>query len=190
MYLPPDLTDALQPIDAGYGRSLRCAIGGGLLDNWWLMADANMEAWEGAMKPAERHVLMSKLVADATEETVKCDDLRIGSFGSFIRTGQLITKDESDDNHIRPQGLSKPIVISREQLGDDESEFATLEHAVSPEEQERGLTTEDMAIVGGVDESEIGADDIVADDSDDSDNDAEDDEPIRQMVARVQSKSN
>jgi hypothetical protein len=36
-FLPSDLTEAVQPIDAGYGRSIRCCIGD-LLDSW-LMED-------------------------------------------------------------------------------------------------------------------------------------------------------
>jgi len=43
-FLPPNFTDALQPIDAAYGRALRCAICR-LLDQW-LMDDENMESLE------------------------------------------------------------------------------------------------------------------------------------------------
>ena len=43
-FLPPNVTESLQAIDAGYGRSMRCAIGR-LLDKW-LMDEDNMALWE------------------------------------------------------------------------------------------------------------------------------------------------
>ena len=41
---PPSVTESLRPIDAGYGRSIRCAVGR-LLDRW-LMDDENLASWE------------------------------------------------------------------------------------------------------------------------------------------------
>jgi hypothetical protein len=39
-FLPSNLTEAVQPIDAGYGKSVRCCIGNLLVA--WLMVDDNM----------------------------------------------------------------------------------------------------------------------------------------------------
>jgi hypothetical protein len=160
-YLPPNLTDALQPIDAAYGRSLRCAIGR-LLDQW-LMDDENMEAWETSMSPAQRRVLMSKLVADATEEVLSNDDMRVGC---FERTGMNMTKAPSidDDSKIRPQGFTKNVEIDPKYLDEEynEAEFVNENNAVDNEEIETGWTAEDMEINQGDDD--IGDNDVVVDD--------------------------
>ena len=107
-FLPPNVTESLQAIDAGYGWSMRCAIGR-LLDKW-LMDEDNMALWEdeGGMIPGDRRVLMSKLVAAANEEVLKNDKMRIGC---FERTGMLMTLDGSDDDKIRPQGLTITVVV-------------------------------------------------------------------------------
>ena len=57
--LPPTVTEAIQAIDAGYGRSVRCAVGR-LLDSWLLDGD-NMERWESptGLTAAERRILIS-----------------------------------------------------------------------------------------------------------------------------------
>lgn len=59
--LPPSVTESLQPIDAGYERSLRCAVGR-LLDNW-LIDEDNMALWEDevGMTTAARRVLISSV---------------------------------------------------------------------------------------------------------------------------------
>jgi len=55
-----------------------------------------MEAWETSMSPAQtRRVLMSKLVADATEELLSNDEMRVGC---FERTGMNLTKAPSIDD--------------------------------------------------------------------------------------------
>ena len=51
---------------------------------------------------------MSRLVALANDETLKNDKMRIGC---FERTGMLMTLDGSDDDKIRPQGLTIPVVV-------------------------------------------------------------------------------
>ena len=52
VYFPPNMTEMVQPIDAGYGRSLRCAIGREL--DAWLMDAANLLKWESKMSAMER----------------------------------------------------------------------------------------------------------------------------------------
>jgi hypothetical protein len=87
---------------------MRCAIGR-LLDKWLLDED-NLALWEdeAGMVPGDRRVLMSRFVALANEETLKNDKMRIGC---FERTGMLMTLDGSDDDKIRPQGLTIPVVV-------------------------------------------------------------------------------
>eukprot|EP00557_Chaetoceros_sp_GSL56_P004565 CAMPEP_0176502490 /NCGR_PEP_ID=MMETSP0200_2-20121128/14783_1 /TAXON_ID=947934 /ORGANISM="Chaetoceros sp., Strain GSL56" /LENGTH=154 /DNA_ID=CAMNT_0017901569 /DNA_START=512 /DNA_END=974 /DNA_ORIENTATION=- len=106
-------TDALQPIDAAYGRSLRCAIGR-LLDQWLLMDDENMEAWETSMSPAQtRRVLMSKLVADATEELLSNDEMRVGC---FERTGMNLTKYYLHEEYNEAEFINENNAVENEEI--------------------------------------------------------------------------
>ena len=104
---PPSVTEAIQPIDAGYGRSVRCAIGR-LLDEWLMKSD-NLELWEAGMTAGQRRVLISNFVAKANEEALQNDSARISC---FRRCGVLLTMDGSDDDLIKPQGCTKlPVTI-------------------------------------------------------------------------------
>jgi hypothetical protein len=93
---------------------MRCAIGR-LLDKWLLDED-NLALWEdeAGMVPGDRRVLMSRLVALANDEVLKNEKMRIGC---FQRTGMLMTLDGSDDDKIRPQGLTIPV---------DDDDFNTI----------------------------------------------------------------
>ena len=93
--LPPQVTEAIQPIDAGYGRSMRCSIGR-LLDDW-LMLEDNLRDWEEGMTAAQRRVLITRLVSAANKEVLENDVMRVGC---FKRTGCLLTLDGSDDDLI------------------------------------------------------------------------------------------
>jgi len=57
------MTKMVQPADAGYGRSLRSAIGREL--DAWLMDGQNLLKWEAKMTAMERRILMTHLVARA-----------------------------------------------------------------------------------------------------------------------------
>jgi hypothetical protein len=167
-FLPADLTEAVQPIDAGYGRSVRCCIGN-LLDSW-LMEDENMDRWESGMKPAERRILISTFVDLATTMTLKKDDMRIGC---FTRTGCLMTADGSDDDQIRPQALTKKVIIDKRCLSSQEIiDFfggETMDD-VSNETVEEGLTRDDTEIHLTLQAGEINdATDYVIDEDDDED---------------------
>jgi len=138
--LPPSVTEAMQAIDAGYGRSLRAAIGR-LLDSW-LMNDTNMDKWEGGMTAAERRILTSNLVATANKEVLEADHNRTGC---FFRTGMNLTLDGSDDDKIKLQGCTEyPIKVP--ELIDLASMQDTPAETVSPEEQDGEITEEDEAI--------------------------------------------
>ena len=54
-YFPPNMTNFIQPIDAGLGRSVRIAIGN-YLDLWLMDAD-NMERWESKLTAGERRII-------------------------------------------------------------------------------------------------------------------------------------
>jgi hypothetical protein len=112
-YFPPAMTEIVQPIDAGYGRSLRCQLGN-LLDIW-LMNEANLEKWETKMNAMERRVLVSYLTAEANDKmlTQQMDAVRIGC---FERTGCLITHqvDAEKDKLIKPQGVTIKFTIPTE----------------------------------------------------------------------------
>jgi hypothetical protein len=81
-----EASKSMQAIDAGYGWSMRCAIGH-LFDKW-LVDEQNMALWEddAGMVPGYQQVLISTLVAQANEELLKNDKMRIGC---FERAGML-----------------------------------------------------------------------------------------------------
>jgi DDE superfamily endonuclease./Tc5 transposase DNA-binding domain. len=118
-YFPPNMTNVLQPIDAGIGRSLRTFIGHQL--DAWLMSDDNLALWEATMTAPERRILMSKFVGEAMRMLMadKNDSVRVGS---FERTGCLITllAHKEFDDKIKPQGIKEgsysiPVEDSRQQ---------------------------------------------------------------------------
>jgi hypothetical protein len=149
--LPPNITESLQPIDAAYGRSLRLAIGR-LLDQW-LMIDDNLQSWEGKMKASERRVLMTNLVAAATEECLKNDDMRVGC---FQRTGCLMELHKAaSDDLIKPQGVKSKIVIP-----DQPTNIETTTPVPNESEgtHESAIEAEDATILEG--DAHIGDNDI------------------------------
>ena len=89
----------VQPIDAGCGRSVHCAISH-LLDEWLMKLD-NLEMWEAGMTAEQCRVLISNFVAKANEEALQNDSARISC---FRRCGVLLTTDDLEDGLIKPQG--------------------------------------------------------------------------------------
>lgn len=65
IYFPPNITEMVQSIDVGYGRSLLSAIGRDL--DKWLMNGGNLLRWEGKMTATERQVLVTHLEARAND---------------------------------------------------------------------------------------------------------------------------
>ena len=58
------MTNIVQPIDAGTGRSLRslrCAIG--RASDEWLLVNENLKKWESKMTAGERRILITWWVA-------------------------------------------------------------------------------------------------------------------------------
>ena len=152
LFFPPCCTEAVQPIDAGYGRSIRCCIGR-LLDAW-LMESDHMELWEKGMTAGERRVLISNFVAVANQEVLEKDDSRVSC---FRRCGNMLTLDGSDDDLIKPQGCSKlPIKIPELiDLTLDDNINNPID-VVTPEDLEFGITDEDIAIHMGDTEDGFG----------------------------------
>ena len=99
---PPNVTEAIQPIDTGYGQSMRCAIGR-LLDNW-LMESDNLEVRERGSTASECRILISNFVAAANDEVMKNESSRISC---FRRCGVLLTLYGTGDVLIKPQGCRK-----------------------------------------------------------------------------------
>ena len=56
-YLPNNMTEVVQQIDAGYGRSLRCNMGNVL--DIWLMSEEDLSKWEGKITAAYRGILVT-----------------------------------------------------------------------------------------------------------------------------------
>ena len=64
-----------QIIDACYGRSPRYDVGR-VLDKW-LTKEENMDKWEGKITTSERRVLIDHLVANANDEALCNNRMRI-----------------------------------------------------------------------------------------------------------------
>ena len=66
--MPAGCTDEVQPIDAGYGRRLKDAVGQQL--DMWLEHGENVAKWDSiGLTASERHVLLARWLAAAIEET-------------------------------------------------------------------------------------------------------------------------
>ena len=64
-YFPPNMTNFIQPIDAGLGRSVRIKIGHALDE--WLMDAENLEMWESKISASERKIVTPKFIGTANE---------------------------------------------------------------------------------------------------------------------------
>jgi len=155
---PANCTQSIQPLDAAFGRSLRCSVGR-KLDEWLINAD-NLAKWEEGMSAKERRVLIANIVAAAMTECLKMDDMRVGC---FERTGVLVMLDGSDDEKIRPQGLSDhhlpmqiPELIT---VAEEDKNPETPTVTVTPEEQEEGITPDDEEI--NLEDEDISDPDVV-----------------------------
>ena len=56
-YLPNNMTEVVQQIDAGYGRSLSCTMGHVL--DIWLMSEEDLSKWKGKITAAYRRILVT-----------------------------------------------------------------------------------------------------------------------------------
>jgi hypothetical protein len=108
VFVVPGCTDAIQPIDAGIGQSIRIYIGQEL--DAWLMVNDNLDKWESGFTASERRVLMTNLLARAVTKLQGDDSLRVKC---FERTGCLLrlNADMEHDAKVKPQGLKLPYSI-------------------------------------------------------------------------------
>ena len=101
IYFPPNMTDMLQPIDAGPGRSLKYFYN--LAQEDWLLEPINNDRWSSGLpkfSASERRILSTHWLGKAVREWKK------KSFQTYFRkTGCLITLDKSGDELIRPEKL-------------------------------------------------------------------------------------
>ena len=122
------MTNIVQPIDAGTGCSLRCAIGKALDER--LLVNENLRKWESKMTASERRILITWWLAKGMN-FVMDEEQATMRVGCFERTGCLITFLVSDehDKKIRPQGIepgSFDVPIDGSLLGDVEVSYQHL----------------------------------------------------------------
>ena len=152
VYFPLGITEMIQPIDAGYGRSLRAGIGREL--DLWLMDAENLLKWEGKMTAMERRILVTHFVTRSQEHMLS-QSQDCSRISCFERTGCLITSTISGfDNLIAPQGVTIPFVApvlpSIECLNSNENEEENIEAQNETEEMNRmAALISDMEIEDG-----------------------------------------
>ena len=108
-------TDKWQPVDAGYGFTLK-HLAKQEWNEWLDLEDengrANIDLWAGSRGiPASlRRILITQWVGKATDKLnhSNYDNFR---WNCFQKTGCLMTADGSDDDKIKPEGLSDYKVI-------------------------------------------------------------------------------
>ena len=97
------MTNFIQPIDAGLGRSVRIKISHAL-DEWLMDAD-NLEMWESKMSASERRIVTTKFIGAAMKDVMSEDNTSMRST-TFEKTGCLLTwiPNNVHDEKICPQG--------------------------------------------------------------------------------------
>ena len=143
-YFPPNMTNFVQTIDAGLGRSVRIRIGHAL-DNW-LMDAHNLESWESNMTASERRILTTKFIAKAMGEVMSEENVDMRR-KAFEKTGCLITWLPNDlhDEKICPQGLKKEMfMVPTMRSVTENDEGGTL--PVAMELEEAGVVEEQIII--------------------------------------------
>ena len=109
-FYPGGETDALAPVDAGYGCDVKLEYGVEL--DSWLSELGNIEKWEntpgnGGLTASDRRVLMTHWVAAAK---ARVDKKYYSLWRYFERTGALITTDGSGDDKMEmpkyPDGVT------------------------------------------------------------------------------------
>jgi hypothetical protein len=121
------------------------------------MDEDNMALWgdKKGMVAWDRQVLISKLVSKANAVTLMNDELRIGCFRS---KGMSMTLDGSDDDKIKPQGLTcelkilKVLELSSNEDSDDEIDTRTVWDADADDEINSGdenINTDNVVVEDG-----------------------------------------
>ena len=117
--LPPKMTNFLQPIDSGIGRSIHVEIGNYLGE--WFMVDKNMARWEDKMTAYERRMLMIIFESKALIH-ILAKYQYFSRTSDFERTGCIINMlvNDEHDNKIRPQGMTVEILTVPKVFSDRE----------------------------------------------------------------------
>lgn len=109
-FYPGGETDALAPVDAGYGNDVKLEYGTEM--DAWVSAPGNIDKWEntpgnGGLTASDRRVLMTHWVAAAK---ARVDKKLYSLWRYFEKTGALITTDGSGDDKIEmpkyPEGVT------------------------------------------------------------------------------------
>ena len=101
-----DGTDLWQPVDAGYAQVLKSLISKEHQD--WLDRDENADRWfqnDNPYSAKERRILITLWAGEAWKKLSKpeYDHLRKSC---WVKTGCLLTSDGSEDNLVKPEGLT------------------------------------------------------------------------------------
>ena len=154
-YLPPNMTNFIQPIDAGLGRCVRIAVGN-FLDEW-LMDDNNMEKWESMMTAPERRILTSELVAKAMDYvmSVEMENMRVSA---FKRTGCLITMTPTDacEKEIKLQGIPIGSFSVPTERKEEEGENGQVEQEPEPMDEEIAALADEQHMLEEEEEEDEG----------------------------------
>ena len=103
-YLSPKMTNFIQVIDAGLGRSVQLDVGRFLGE--WIMGSDNMTVWEGEMTACERRILITIFVSKDPAYVMgsAMESMRVGCFELI---GCIITMLPNDvhNSKTNPQGM-------------------------------------------------------------------------------------
>ena len=109
IYFPPSTAEMVQPIDTGYGRSMKAAIG--RESDLWLMNGENILKWEDKMTKMGRRILVIHVVAQDQEYILHKDRDR-QRISCFERPGCPITTEVCvNDILIKPQEVTVPFIV-------------------------------------------------------------------------------
>ena len=98
------MTNFIQPIDAGLGRSVMTVIGN-YLDLWLTDVD-NMERWESKLTAGEIQMISVGFVGQAVRKimTADYDNMQVGYFQRIWRL-MTLTENDEHDKKLCPQGM-------------------------------------------------------------------------------------
>ena len=101
----PGATYIWQPVDGGYGATLKALINQQFFD--WLEDDENIEKWYGEkshISASEKRILITHWAGNAYRKLCepRYDNFR---WRLFAKTGCLITADASENAKVTPEGL-------------------------------------------------------------------------------------
>ena len=112
-------SDSVQPVDAGFGRVIKCEAGEAFEE--WLEDEENLTLWEhGHLSASQKRILITKFVGSAWEKTISRTNTSTDIY--FQRTGCLLTLDGSEDHLVKVEGIPeyRPHFVQVNDDDDDE----------------------------------------------------------------------